>query len=484
MEIPGIVKSVALRCWQRSTYHGLIFMILRRYVLFFLTFLVLCTGCQKQDSYPNRPITLICPWSPGGGTDQVSRQMAFFLETELGVPCTVINATGGQGVTGHRRGMMARPDGYTIAVITFELNTLHHQNLTTLTYEDMIPLVSVNEDAAAIWVPADSPWQTLDDLVDEIKARPGELTASGTATGGAWHLAFAGWLESAGIETNAVKWIPKGGADPSIQELMSGGIDLVCCSLPEAKLYYDRGELRALGVMAEETVPGFEDIPTMREQNYDWVLVGWRGFAVPPGTPEERVTLLREAMQKIVQGDVVVAGDSFPKFMQQRGFNNRWRESEDFREFLARNDEALGDLLHSEAFASLAEGAVGPYDFPKLLGGLLMCLTVLQIVIAKRHTQEPSLPEEASEAGTTSQSDHTNSMINVAFGIGMILLYLAFAETIGFVILCGLMMFVFLVRLGTSFLKALVISAVLVPVVYHLFAIILRVPLPHGWLGW
>jgi len=444
-------------------------------------FLSLFIGCERQEDFPNRPITLVCPWSPGGGTDQVSRQMAYFLEAELGTPCTVINATGGQGVTGHRRGMMARADGYTVAVITFELNTLHHQGLTTLTYEDMIPLISVNEDAAAIWVPADSPWQTLDDLVADIKANPGSLTASGTATGGAWHLAFAGWLQSAELETSAVKWIPKGGADPSIQELMSGGIDLVCCSLPEAKQYYDRGELRALGVMAEETVPGFEDIKTMREQNFDWVLVGWRGFAVPPGTPADRVEVLRRAMQKIVSGEVEVDGDSFPKFMEQRGFNNRWRSSDDFHEFLARNDGALGKLLNSEAFASLAEGAVGPYDFPMILGVLLSGLVIAQVIVLRR-TKSTSTATETPELISSSQN-LTASSINVMFGLGMILVYILLAETVGFLILTALLLVLFLWRLGTKLTSSVVITVVLVPLVYYLFAVILRVPLPRGWWG-
>jgi len=446
-----------------------------------LLFSSLLMGCDRQEAFPNRPITLVCPWSPGGGTDQVSRQMAYFLEAELGTPCTVINATGGQGVTGHRRGMMARPDGYTIAVVTFELNTLHHQSLTTLTYEDMIPLISVNEDAAAIWVPAESPWQTLDDLVTDIKSKPGSLTASGTATGGAWHLAFAGWLQSAGLETAAVKWIPKGGADPSIQELMSGGIDLVCCSLPEAKQYYDRGELRALGVMAEETVPGFEDIKTMREQDYDWVLIGWRGFAVPPGTPKDRVDVLRTAMQKIVRGEVVVEEDSFPKFMDQRGFNNRWRTSDDFHEFLARNDQSLGKLLNSEAFASLAEGAVGPYDFPMMLGILLSGLAIAQVVIARR-TQTPAMTDQ--KIGETSTTpENISSSINVLFGLGMVLLYILLAETVGFLILTAGLLVLFLWRLGTKLTSAAAISIILVPLVYYLFAVILRVPLPRGWWG-
>lgn len=439
-------------------------------------------GCEEQSGYPNRPITFVCPWSPGGGTDQVSRQMAFFLEQELGVPCTVINATGGQGVTGHRKGLTARPDGYTVGTITFELNTLHHQGLTTLTYEDMIPLISVNEDAAAIWVPADSPWNRLDDLVADIKANPQKLTASGTATGGAWHLAFAGWLQKAGLPTDSVKWIPKGGADPSIQELLSGGIDLVCCSLPEAKSAYDRGDLKSLGVMAEGPVPGFENIPTMREQGYDWVLVGWRGFAVPLETPPGRVQVLREAMLKIVTGEVEVDGKTFPGFMQQRGFNNHWRQSDDFREFLARNDESLGALLHSDAFTNLAEGAIGPYDFPILLVGLLFVLIAAQLVVTlqKDSTADPTLqPHEL--AGNANRRD---SIINVAAGLAAVAAYLLLAEIVGFVILASAILFLLLWRLGTKPLVSIAITVLLVPGIYQLFAVILRVPLPRGWWGW
>ncbi len=97
--------------------------------------ILLVAGCGATETYPSRPITLVCPWAAGGGTDRVSRRMAVYLEQELGVPVNVINATGGKGVTGHRRGLRARPDGYTITMITLELNTMHWSGLTRLTYE-------------------------------------------------------------------------------------------------------------------------------------------------------------------------------------------------------------------------------------------------------------------------------------------------------------------------------------------------------------
>src|SRR5690606_48275 len=87
--------------------------------------LLVAFGCSAEQEFPDQPIALICPWSAGGGTDRVARQVAAQLEAELGVPVNVINAVGGSGVTGHTRGAVARPDGYTLTMITVELSMLH-----------------------------------------------------------------------------------------------------------------------------------------------------------------------------------------------------------------------------------------------------------------------------------------------------------------------------------------------------------------------
>ena len=213
---------------------------------------ILFSGCAQQESYPNAPITMIVPWGVGGGTDRVSRQMARFLEEELHVPVNVVNATGGRGVTGHSRGLHARPDGYTITMMTLELNMLHWQDLSEISWKEGIPLMSVNEDAAAVFVREDSPWKTLADLIAAVKANPGKLTASGTASGGAWHLATSVWLDAAGLDPSDVKWIPMNGSSASLQELLSNGLDFVCCSLPEAKTQLESKQVRSLGVMSTE----------------------------------------------------------------------------------------------------------------------------------------------------------------------------------------------------------------------------------------
>ena len=278
----------------------------------FLVCLLSLSGCTQGDSYPNRPITLVCPWAAGGGTDRVSRQLAFYLEEELGQPVNVINATGGQGVTGHSRGLQAKPDGYTLSMMTLELSMLHWRGLTQLDWTDCAPLMSLNEDPAALFVRGDSKWKTEKELAASVVAEPGGLRASGTAALGAWHLALASWLISFDRTPSDVNWIPSQGANPSLQELLSGDIDIVCCSVPEARALLDAGQVRCLGIMSgREGTPlkllNLKEIPSL-----DCELKGWRGLGVAKDTPAEIQETLVAALRQITNGETKVAGKTFP----------------------------------------------------------------------------------------------------------------------------------------------------------------------------
>ncbi|MCU0256075.1 MAG: tripartite tricarboxylate transporter substrate-binding protein, partial [Vicinamibacterales bacterium] len=157
--------------------------------------LAACAGDDRR--FPNRPVLLVCPWAAGGGTDRVARQLAVGLERELGVPVNVVNVTGASGVNGHTRGALARADGYTLTLMTAELNMLHWRGLTSITPGDFRPVGLLNRDPAAIFVRKDAPWRTLDDLNGHVRARPRTLRASGTALGGIWHIALGAWLTAA-----------------------------------------------------------------------------------------------------------------------------------------------------------------------------------------------------------------------------------------------------------------------------------------------
>ena len=124
---------------------------------------------MAQSSYPDRPIQMLVPWGAGGGTDATARIIGTLLEKELGQPVNVVNRTGGSGVVGHSAIATAKPDGYTIGVVTIEIDMMHWQGLTPLTYKDFDFLAMVNADPGGVMVSVDSPFKTLPELLTAIK---------------------------------------------------------------------------------------------------------------------------------------------------------------------------------------------------------------------------------------------------------------------------------------------------------------------------
>ncbi len=424
------------------------------------------SGCAKQEAYPNRPITLICPWAAGGGTDTVSRQVAALLEQEMGVPVNVINAVGGAGVTGHTRGALARPDGYTLMMMTVEIHMLHHRGLTNISHEDFEPVALLNADATGVLVPTDSRWQDLKQLGEEIGAKPGELNASGTVDGGIWHLGLAEWLLQAGLKPSDVNWVGMNGAAPSLQELMAGGLDFVCCSLPEARSLMDGGQVRCLGVMSDERLPQFPDVPTFKEQGFDCHTAGWRAIALPKGTPPEIVGQVAAALERVVRRE------EFRQFMRNTGFTIVWKPPAEFRGFLEEADAQFGTILKSPAFHSIRRTQFGPYFFPSVLAVLLGFVGGWLLVAGKLRS--------GVEAAAVSRQGFLRTVEVVAW----VVLYLALAEWAGSVNTASVLTLVLLLRLGTRWPVAAAVSAVVVPLAYQVFAVVLRVPLPRGWLEW
>ncbi len=230
------------------------------------------------------------PWGAGGGTDATARIVAALLEKDLGQPFNVVNRTGGSGVVGHSAIATGAPDGYTIGMITVEITMMHWQGLTELGPKSYTPLALMNEDPPGIQVKSSSPYKTIKELADAIKAAPaGKLKASGTGQGGIWHLALVGWLKAMGLEANHVPWVPSNGAAPAMQDLAAGGIDMMTCSVPEARAMIEAGKARSLAVMAPQRNSAFPDVPTLKEAaGIDYSVGAWRGIAGPKGLPRRR----------------------------------------------------------------------------------------------------------------------------------------------------------------------------------------------------
>ncbi len=302
-----------------------------------------------QGNWPNRPIQLIVPWGAGGGTDATARIVGSLLERDLGQPVNVVNRTGGSGVVGHSAIATAQPDGYTIGMITVEITMMHWQGLTQLKPDSYTPLALMNSDPPGVQVATNSPYADIKALADAIKAQPaGTFKASGTGQGGIWHLALVGWLQAMGLRGDHVRWVPSNGAAPAMQELAAGGVDIVTCSVPEARAMIDAGRAKSLAIMAPARNPMFAQVPTLNETlGINYSVGAWRGIAAPRNLPAPIAARLGTALKAAYDNP------QFKEFMTSRGFGTVWQDSAGFASFMAEGDRAMGEAMRG---AGLARG--------------------------------------------------------------------------------------------------------------------------------
>ncbi len=307
---------------------------------------LLCAATSVFAQYPQRPVQLIVPWGAGGGTDATARIIATLLEKELKQPFSVVNRTGGSGVVGHDAIAKAPADGYTLGMITVEITMMHHVGLTQLKHTDYTPIGLVNADPAGIHVRADSPYKSVKDLIAAIKANPGKMKASGTGQGGIWHLAIAGLLKEQGIDPSALPWVPSNGAAPGMQDMVAGGVDVVPCSIPEARAMIDAGKARALAIMDANPPALYPNVPTLKKEiGSDWAIAAWRVIAAPKGIPAEAQKTLATALKKVYDSK------DYKDFMASRGFGVIWADPQDTTKFMAQSDANLGAALKAVGLA-------------------------------------------------------------------------------------------------------------------------------------
>jgi tripartite-type tricarboxylate transporter receptor subunit TctC len=290
-------------------------------------------------AYPERPVTLIVPWGAGGGTDATARIIGTLLEKELGQPVNVVNRTGGSGVVGHAAIAGSPPDGYTIGM-------MHWVGLTQLSGASYTPIGIVNADPAGLQVRADAPYKNAKDLVAAIKANPGKFKASGTGQGGIWQLAIAGMLRDMKVDPASVPWVPSNGAAPGLQDLVAGGVEIVPCSLPEARSLIDAGKVKSLAVMSDKRAAMYPDLPTLKEETgSNWTMAAWRGIAAPKGLPKDVADKLAAAIRKIV------ASKDYTEFMAKQGYGVIYEGPADMAKFMAKSDADLGATMKAVGIA-------------------------------------------------------------------------------------------------------------------------------------
>lgn len=303
---------------------------------------VIAATSSAFAEYPERPVTLIVPWSAGGGTDATGRIIANMMEERLGQPFNVVNRTGGGGIVGHTEIKNANPDGYTIGIITTELSMYSAVGSADLSYQDYSLIGLYNADPSAVFVRADSPYQTIQDLAEAMKADPAAIKASGANFGGLNHLSWVSLVQGLGADASKATWVPTDGGAPSLQLLASGAIDVAVVQFPEAQALIEAGEIRPLTYLGNNPNAKYPDVPTVKDAlGIDFAIAGWRGVGGPKGMPEDVTQKLTATLEEIV------ASDAFHEQMSKLNYGVEWAGGADFEQYLKTRGEAFAAAISS-----------------------------------------------------------------------------------------------------------------------------------------
>jgi tripartite-type tricarboxylate transporter receptor subunit TctC len=252
------------------------------------------TGNVLAAPFPERPLTFICPWPPGGTADATMRALCAAASRHIGQAIAVENRAGASGMLGLKAMLSARPDGYTIGQIPISVTRFSQLGSVAIDpMKDITYLARTSGQTFGIAVRADSPWKTLKDFVAHAKSRPGKVSYGSAGIGGATHVGMEEFAMAAGVEFNHVAY--KGGA-PALLDLLGGQIDAVADSSSWAP-HVKAGKLRLLATWGEKRTLEFQDVPTLREQGFNVVVDAPNGIGAPKGLDPEVERRLREVFR-------------------------------------------------------------------------------------------------------------------------------------------------------------------------------------------
>ena len=257
---------------------------------------------RAEAPYPNKPITLVVPFTPGGSVDNSGRLMADRLGRLLGVPVIVDNKGGAGGALGSAFVAKAKPDGYTLIVTSQSTHVVNPAVNPKLPYDavkDFAPITLIDRLANVLLVNTNLPVRTFADLVKYAQANPGQLNYASAGTGSVSHLSMELLKTQAKMP---ITHVPYRGAGVAITDVMSGQVQLTWNNLSTNLASIRTGKLRALAVASPQRVAQLPDVPTFAELKLpDLNLTSWTGLAAPAKTPQPIIDRLYQAMRTVLQ---------------------------------------------------------------------------------------------------------------------------------------------------------------------------------------
>jgi len=302
--------------------------------------LLVCAAANAQQ-FPNRPITMIVPFPPGGIADITGRPLAVSMAKQLGQPVVVENKAGAGGAVGHAFVAKAKPDGYTIMTALSSIVVIPEADKvngrpSTYQMSDFTSIALVSADPTILLVPTDSPWKTLKDLIDDARARPGKISYASSGVYGTIHTCFEMLAQAADVK---LLHVPYKGGGPAMTALIAGETNLGAQSPGVANPHLKSGKIRTLGSWAGTRTAALPDVPTMKEQGFDVEFYIWAGVFAPAGLPSDVRDRITAAVRASMQDP------EFQKAMVNVNTPINYKEGREFDVFLDADTKRLAEVV-------------------------------------------------------------------------------------------------------------------------------------------
>jgi tripartite-type tricarboxylate transporter receptor subunit TctC len=261
-----------------------------------------------QGAWPDKPITMIVPFPPGGVADTVARPVAEALSKELKQPVVIENKAGAGGALGIGQAARAAADGYTVLLSLSSISILPEADRILgrkpqFTLDQFKPIARFTADPTVLVVRAEAPWKTLADFVKDTKANPGKFNYGSSGNYGTMHVPMEMLKANAGFR---MTHIPFTGAGPAVLALLGGQVDAIASGPSTVAQQIKAGKLRALAHWGDKPLQSLPEVPSLKSLGVPATFAQWSALFVPAGTPEPVVQRLREAARKVAADPQVV----------------------------------------------------------------------------------------------------------------------------------------------------------------------------------
>ncbi|KQP13702.1 tripartite tricarboxylate transporter substrate binding protein [Pseudorhodoferax sp. Leaf267] len=287
---------------------------LRALAGFVLAGSLLVGGAAPASTFPNKPVRIVVPFAPGGGTDLIARTLGQEMSKDLGQPVIIDNKPGAGTIIGTDAIAKAAPDGYSLVMASFAhaVNPSLQSKLPFDNAKAFAPVMLVGRGPNVLVVRPASPFKTVADLLAAAKANPGKLTYASQGAGTSAHLAGEMFDNLAKVKT---LHIPYRGAGPAMTDLMGGQVEMFFGTAAAVAPFVERGQLRAIAVTSAEPSAAFKGVPTVGATIPGYAVESWYGLYAPAGTPQDVIARLNAAARKAARAP------DFARKVEQEGLN-------------------------------------------------------------------------------------------------------------------------------------------------------------------